>query len=227
MHIFFEKENIHTEDADSELMITIFGSIAQEESINIGNSIAWGKRSQAERGIIKVGTANYGYRIGEKFQWMIHEEEAKIVRRIYADIQAGKNYTQIITALTHDRIPTPQGREIWSLSTVKEILTNVDKKGKSTKPHTRQEFFNLFTCSECGAPIIHIRCSSDESYYWRCRTAEKKYTEVTCNVRGFREESIEHRFMTLLQELKMTEGYQDKMKQVFRNSVLTKMNESG
>ena len=60
-------------------MITIFGSIAQDESINIGNSISWGKRSQAERGIIKVGTANYGYRIGDKHQWNIHEEEAKIV----------------------------------------------------------------------------------------------------------------------------------------------------
>ncbi|WP_338022851.1 recombinase family protein [Bacillus weihaiensis] len=90
VHIYFEKENIYTEDADSELMITIVGSIAQEESINIGNSIAWGKRSQAKRGIIKVGTANYGYRIGEKHRWLIDEEEAKVVRRIYADIQDGK-----------------------------------------------------------------------------------------------------------------------------------------
>ncbi|MFZ3578056.1 recombinase family protein [Virgibacillus sp. DJP39] len=144
VHIFFEKENIHTEDADSELMITIFGSIAQEESINIGNSIAWGKRSQAKRGIIKVGNANYGYRIGKKHQWLIVEEEAKIVRRIYADIQAGKNYTQIITSLTHDRIPTPQGKEIWSLSTVKEILTNVVYKGD----YLYQKYFMLDTVEE-------------------------------------------------------------------------------
>ena len=144
VHIYFEKENIHTEDADSELMITIFGSIAQEESINIGNSIAWGKRSQAKRGIIKVGTANYGYRIGEKHRWLIDEEEAKVVRRIYADIQAGKNYTQIITALTQNRIPTPQGREIWSLSTVKEILTNVVYKGD----YLYQKYFMLDTLEE-------------------------------------------------------------------------------
>jgi len=144
VHIYFEKENIHTEDAGSELMITIFGSIAQEESINIGNSIAWGKRSQAKRDIIKVGTANYGYRIGEKHRWLVDEEEAKVVRRIYADIQAGKNYTQIITALTQDRIPTPQGREIWSLSTVKEILTNVVYKGD----YLYQKYFMLDTLEE-------------------------------------------------------------------------------
>ncbi|RIW26285.1 recombinase family protein, partial [Bacillus salacetis] len=129
VHIYFEKENIHTEDADSELLITIFGSIAQEESLNIGNSIAWGKRSMAKRGIIKVGNANYGYRIGEKHQWIIHEEEAKVVRRIYAELQAGKNYTQIITRLTKDRIPSPKGKDVWSLSTVKGILQNVVYKG--------------------------------------------------------------------------------------------------
>ncbi len=129
VHIFFEKENIHTEDSDSELLITIFGGIAQEESINIGKSISWGKRSQAERGIIKVGTANYGYRVGEKHQWTIHQEEAKVVRRIYADFQAGNNYTQIVAVLTRDRILSPKGREIWSVSTVKEILTNLVYKG--------------------------------------------------------------------------------------------------
>ena len=148
VHIFFEKENIHTEDADSELMITIFGSIAQEESINIGKSIAWGKRAQAERGIIKVGNANYGYQVGEKYQWIIHEEEAKIVRRIYADLQAGKNYTQIITGLTQDRIPTPQGGDIWSLSTIKGILSNVVYKGD----YLYQKYITVDTLEEKTAP---------------------------------------------------------------------------
>lgn len=148
VHIYFEKENIHTEDADSELMITIFGSIAQEESINIGKSIAWGKRSQAERGIIKVGTANYGYQIGEKHQWYIDEEEAKVVRRIYSDLQAGKNYTQIITGLTKDRIPSPKGKDVWSLSTVKGILQNVVYKGD----YLYQKYITVNTLEEKTAP---------------------------------------------------------------------------
>ncbi|WP_264807266.1 recombinase family protein [Cytobacillus sp. NCCP-133] len=144
VHIYFEKENIHTEDADSELLITIFGSIAQEESINIGNSIAWGKRSMAKRGIIKVGNANYGYRIGENHEWIIQEEEAKVVRRIYTDIQAGKNYTQIITGLTSDRVPSPKGKEVWSLSTVKGILQNVVYKGD----YLFQKYITLDTLEE-------------------------------------------------------------------------------
>ncbi|MGQ4668110.1 recombinase family protein [Metabacillus halosaccharovorans] len=129
-------------------MITIFGSIAQEESINIGNSIAWGKRSQAKRGIIKVGNANYGYRIGENYELVIEEEESKVVRRIYADIQAGKNYTQIITGLTRDRIPSPKGKEVWGLSTVKQILQNVVYKGD----YLYQKYITVDTLEEKTAP---------------------------------------------------------------------------
>ncbi|WP_176371488.1 recombinase family protein [Litchfieldia alkalitelluris] len=147
VYIFFEKENIHTKNSDSELMMTIFGSIAQEESINIGNSISWGKRSQAERGIIKVGTANYGYEIGNNHQWIIHKEEATIVRRIYADLRAGKNYSQIHASLTKDRIPSPKGKGMWSLSTVKQILTNVVYRGD----YLYQKYFTVDTLEEKSA----------------------------------------------------------------------------
>lgn len=95
-----------------------------------------------------MGTVNYGYRIGEKFQWIIHEEEAKIVRRIYANLQAGKNYTQTIIVLTQERIPTPQGREIWSLSTVKEILTNVVYK----VDYLYQKYITVDTLEDKTAP---------------------------------------------------------------------------
>ncbi|RKJ40026.1 conjugal transfer protein, partial [Butyricicoccus sp. 1XD8-22] len=127
-----------------------------------------------------------------------------VFQRFYVeDTLTGKNLKnngELPQYITQNHHPAIVSREDWEAA--QRIMDNrSNKKGKSMKPHTRQEFFNLFTCSECGAPIIHIRCSSDGSHYWRCRTAEKKYTEVTCDVRGFREESIEHRFMTLLQEI--------------------------
>lgn len=120
-----------------------------------------------------------------------------------------------------DHHPAIVSREDWEAA--QRIMNNrsTNKKGISKKPHTRQEFFNTFECSECGAPVIHVRCSSDGSHYWRCRTAEKKYTEVTCNVRGFREESIEHRFMAMLQEMKTTEGFKEKIMQAFNGIIPT------
>ncbi|RKJ59693.1 hypothetical protein D7X33_29240, partial [Butyricicoccus sp. 1XD8-22] len=86
--------------------------------------------------------------MGENYQWIIHEEEAKIVRRIYADLQSGKNYTQIITGLTQDSIPTPQGGDIWSLSTIKGILTNVVYKGD----YLYQKYITVDTLEEKTAP---------------------------------------------------------------------------
>ncbi|MEQ6378406.1 zinc ribbon domain-containing protein [Bacillaceae bacterium S4-13-56] len=68
-------------------------------------------------------------------------------------------------------------------------------KGRKLKPHTRQEFFDVFHCSECRSPVIHVRSSGDGSHYWRCKASEKKNGILSCKVRGFREESIEHTFI--------------------------------
>jgi len=238
VHVYFEKENIHTEDPDSELMMSIFGSIAQEESINIGNSIAWGKRSQAERGIIKVGHANYGYRIGEKHQWLIDEDEAKIVRRIYADIQAGKNYTQIITALTQDRIPTPQGKEIWSLSTVKDILTNVVYKGDylyqkylkkySNSNNKNEAFIDKLQCGECGNGYSHQRVierrGADEVYEvhrWVCRLAQKYYAVDGCSSHRFQQNYFEQHFINMLKGLHQNEVFQQEVEKAISQMELS------
>lgn len=276
VEVVFQKEDIRTLDEDGEVMLTIYSGLAQEESRNLAESVAWGKRRLAERGKFNTKYERYGYTYDEDGNWLIHPKEGDVIRRIYKEFLTGKSTNQIAKELSEDGIVTARGKNKWHPRSIDCMITNPiyagdlvfqrfyvedtltgknlkndgelpqyvtqnhhsaivsrddweaaqrimnnrsNKKGKSSKPHTRQEFFNIFTCSECGAPIIHISCTSDGSHYWRCRTAEKKYTEVTCDVRGFREESIEHRFMTLLQEMKMTEGYQDKMKQAFRNTV--------
>lgn len=92
-----------------------------------------------------------------------------------------------------------------------------NRKGSIKRPHDRQEFFNIFHCSECGAPVIHVRSSKGGVHYWRCRTAEKKYFEETCEVRGFREISIEHTFMSLLQEIKEDDGVKGDIRQALKD----------
>lgn len=84
-YIFFEKENISSEDDTSELMVSLMGALAQQESRNIGSSISWGKRALASRGIVRPRRLNYGDEYNENKEWVIKEEEAVIVRRIYTD----------------------------------------------------------------------------------------------------------------------------------------------
>ena len=48
VEVYFEKENIYTLDAKGEVMITIMGSLAQEESRSISENVTWGKRRSME-----------------------------------------------------------------------------------------------------------------------------------------------------------------------------------
>ena len=50
VHIYFEKENIHTEDADSELMITIFGSICTRGKYQHRKLHRMGKKKSGQTG---------------------------------------------------------------------------------------------------------------------------------------------------------------------------------
>ena len=55
VEVYFEKENIYTLDAKGEVMITIMGSLAQEESRSISENVTWGKRRSMEEGRFSLG----------------------------------------------------------------------------------------------------------------------------------------------------------------------------
>ena len=83
----FEKENIDSLTADGELMLGILAGFAEEESKSISSNIKWAIRKKYERGET-WHTAAFGYRWnGETF--IVQEDEAAIVRRIFADFLAG------------------------------------------------------------------------------------------------------------------------------------------
>ncbi|WP_350342333.1 recombinase family protein [Proteinivorax tanatarense] len=126
VHIYFEKENINTKDQESELMLSIYGSIAQEESSNIGEAVSWGKKSYAERGIVNNSEPYYGF---EKGTWNIIEKEAEVIRKIYQRTLEGQNFNQIAKELTDEGVKTPLGKRNWYLGVVRNILKNEVYKG--------------------------------------------------------------------------------------------------
>ena len=82
----FEKENIDSLTADGELMLSILAGFAEEESKSISTNIKWSIQKKFERGE-QWHTAAFGYRWdGETF--IIQEDEAEVVRRIYSDFLA-------------------------------------------------------------------------------------------------------------------------------------------
>ena len=130
VEVYFEKENIWTFDSKGELLITIMSSLAQEESRSISENVTWGHRKSFADGKIMVPYASLlGYKKGDDGNLAIDETQAPIVRRIYARFLEGATPQTIAKELTADQILTPRGKQIWSPSTVRSILTNEKYKG--------------------------------------------------------------------------------------------------
>ena len=123
--IYFEIQGINTLTMSSELLVTIFSSLAQDESRSISDNVAWGKRRKFERGEFSLPYSKFlGYKKGPDGKPEIVEKEAEIVRRIYKLFLQGYTPSNIAHLLTDEKIPTPGGKEKWSTSTVTSILQN-------------------------------------------------------------------------------------------------------
>ncbi len=130
VEVYFEKENIYTFDSKGELLITIMSSLAQEESRSISENTTWGQRKRFADGKVSLPYKNFlGYEKGENDIPRIVEKEAKIVRFIYKMFLEGKTPSGIAAHLTQQKIPTPRGKEKWTTSTIRSILTNEKYKG--------------------------------------------------------------------------------------------------
>lgn len=162
VEVYFEKENIYTLDAKGEVMITIMSSLAQEESRSISENITWGKRKIMADGKFSLAYKCFlGYEKGEDGFPKIVEEEAKIIRQIYDSFLNGATIRNIADSLTEQGIPTPSGKTIWNVSTVKSILTNEKYKGDALlqKTYTADFLTKKVKKNEGEIPQYYIKNS--------------------------------------------------------------------
>ena len=129
---FFEKENIYTFDGQSEVMLTIMSSLAQEESRSISENVTWGQRKRFADGKLKMPYKHFlGYEKGPGKDGtpVINEEQAEIVLDIYEMFMSGMTPGGIAKELTSRGILSPAGKAVWRASTIESILTNEKYKG--------------------------------------------------------------------------------------------------
>lgn len=130
IEVYFEKENIYTLDQKGELLITIMSSLAQEESRSISENTTWGQRRRMAEGRGCLSFSRFlGYDRGPNGEFVINEEQAGIVRRIYGEYLDGKNASQIARGLMQDGVRTVTGKEKWHPATIRSILTNEKYRG--------------------------------------------------------------------------------------------------
>lgn len=127
IEVIFEKEHIHTLSGDGELMLSILASFAQEEVRNLSENVRWARKKKIDQGESPIRMQVTGYD-WDGDQLVINEEEAKIIRRIFAEYLAGNSPTQICKHLKADGIKTIRGHWFQPVPVYK-ILQNPLYKG--------------------------------------------------------------------------------------------------
>lgn len=122
IYIFFEKENIDTGKMDSELLLSIFSSLAESESKSISENNKWGIQKKYQNGTFKIGYPPYGYHNIEG-QMVIDEKEAEIVRLIFSEVLLGKSPGLIAKELNEKNITSKRGKN-WSSSVIHGMIRN-------------------------------------------------------------------------------------------------------
>ena len=140
--VCFEKENIDTGTLTTELMVSVSGALAQEESVSISKNQRLSYQRRMERGEFITCCAPLGYRIVGGKNLEIVEDRAKTVRWIFQQYLAGHSAGWIATELRRKHIPSPGGNETWCHQEITKILANEKYIGDSLcqKGYTMDSF---------------------------------------------------------------------------------------
>ena len=123
--VIFEEQNINTLESDSEMLITLLGAFAQAESESISANVRWGIRQAMREGKANINYKYlYAYEKGEDGRPRIIPEQAEVVRDIYKRFLAGASLRQLKEWLESEGIPNVAGKEEWTISAIRSILTS-------------------------------------------------------------------------------------------------------
>ena len=122
--VYFEKENIHTLELDSEMFLTLYSAFAQAESESTSMNVKMGLNAKMKRGE-PVGNQNcYGYIWNEQTKELeVNEEQAEVVMLIFDLYISGLGGRTIARKLNEKNIPTYFGKK-WSQSSINRIIRN-------------------------------------------------------------------------------------------------------
>ena len=133
IEVFFDKENISTNDPKVDIMLTIFASFAQEESKSISENVKWGVRKRMIKGQRKMPTKTLiGYKTNEDGSILVIEDEKELIKDIFNKYICGDTFTTIANYLNKKGLTT-----------------------KTNKPFTTADIFRMFRNEKyCGDLVL-------------------------------------------------------------------------
>ena len=148
-HVRFIAANDNLDTANGFDIMSIFRDVINEWYVaDTSRKIKTVFKSRMEKGLRCSGSVCYGYRASkeEKGEWIIDEEAAAVVRRIFQSVLAGETIASIAKALRAEKIPIPSehwkraGEPVraakyadpyaWSATTIGYILKRPEYMGR-------------------------------------------------------------------------------------------------
>lgn len=122
------------DSAVGRFMRSVQSFFAEIEHEKIKERTTRGKLARAHAGRPMVGPKpRYGYAWADdgKTRLVVNEDEAAVVRRIYAAYADGATLRGVQADLLADGIPSPRGRQAWGIHSIRDILANPNYTGEA------------------------------------------------------------------------------------------------
>ena len=117
------------DDPQARLLVQVQGVIAEYERAKFGGTRTSrqavpgpGRRGPVPQGPLRISARPVG--TDGPAHVIVHEPEAAVVRRIFAEFLAGVSIRRIAIELSHHGIVSPEGKSQWVLATIGRVLRN-------------------------------------------------------------------------------------------------------
>lgn len=129
VEVYFASDNIWSMDSDGELRLTIFSALAQDESRKVSERVYNGQMISRKNGTLYGNGNILGYNLvrgGSSVEntYVIDEEQAKTVRRIFELYLQGEGMKAIASKLIAEGHKGAYGSVNWSPTKVSRIISN-------------------------------------------------------------------------------------------------------
>ena len=153
----FEKEDIDTGKMGSEMLLSILGSAAQEESLSISKNLKWSYRRRMKSGDFITCNAPLGYFL-KNGALIPDPQEVPIVEYIFRSYLAGKNMEEISEDLNAQETQFVRKKATrWYRTSIRYILSNEKYIGDSLLQKT-------YTPNEL--PLVNVRNNGQLSKFY-------------------------------------------------------------
>ncbi len=126
--VYFQSNGINTYDPNSEFILNMMGSVAQEEVKRLSSRVKWGHKEAIKKGRVLGSSTITGYKKDDA-KLVIVEEEAKKIRKIFELYATGKfGFYKLAMELHKQGIDNYKGN-IYDKDTLKRIIQNPKYKG--------------------------------------------------------------------------------------------------